>query len=246
MRGDGRYSRAMLTAAAGAERAPSWAGYARYCRLREQGLRHVALQCLDEFLGAAERWSFEERREFAVWISRVLEERETTYDDLTPHPLVARLLRPALAEWSEREPGAALPHRWLGMFFSRYPHARNGESSEEHLRRAIELDPGEQPARIRLIQLELGHLDFGAHHLPDYYIGDPEQDLAFTTEVARLIEGVADPRAQGELRAELAAARHLVEDWIAFRAEGGADFDEWCRVRGRAYEWQRHYFYPDK
>jgi hypothetical protein len=84
----------MLTAAAGAERAPSWAGYARYCRLREQGLRRAALQSLDDFLGAA--------------------------------------------------------------------------------------------------------------------------------------------------------ARQLLEDWIAFRAEGGADFDEWCRVRGRSYEWQRHYFYPAK
>jgi hypothetical protein len=46
------------------------------------------------------------------------------------------------------------------------------------------------------------------------------------------------------MQAELAAARQLVEDWIAFNAEGGADFDEWCRVRGRAYAWQRHYFYP--
>jgi hypothetical protein len=246
MRGDGMYSRAMLTVAAGAERVPSWAGYARYCRLREQGLRRAALRSLEDFLRAAERWSFEERREFAVWISQVLEERETPYYDLTPHPLVARLLRPALLEWCERDPGAALPHRWLGMFFSRYPHAKTGESSQEHLRRAIELDPGEQAARVRLIHHELGHLELAVHHLPDYYIGDPEEDLAFTTEVARLIEGVADARARGELRAEFAAARQLVEDWIAFHAEGGADFDGWCRVRGRAYQWQRHYFYPNK
>lgn len=246
MRGNERYSRVMLTAAAEAERLPSWAEYARYCRLREQGLRREALQSLDGFLRVAERWPFEARREFAVWISRALEARETAHDDLTPHPLIARLLRPALLEWCEQEPLAVLPHRWLGMFFSRYPHAKNGESSHEHLRRAIELDPSEQPARIRLIHQELGHLEFAVHHLPEYYIGDPEDDLAFTTEVARLIDGVADPRAEVELRAELAAARKLVEDWIAFRDEGGADFDEWCRVRGRAYEWQRHYFYPDK
>jgi len=243
MRGGGTYSRAML-AAAGAEEVAAWEGYARYCRLREQGLRRAALHALDDFLCAAERWPFEGRREFAVWISGVLEERETPYDDLTPHPLIARLLRPALLEWSEREPGAALPHRWLGLFFSEYPHAQTGAGSHEHLRRAIELDPGEQPARVRLIHHGLGYLDFAVHHLPASYIGDPEEDLAFTAEVAGLIEGVADPRTRNELGAELAAARQLVEDWIAFRAEGAPDFDEWCRVRGRAYEWQRHYFYP--
>jgi hypothetical protein len=235
----------MLAAAAGAERVPAWEGYARYCRFRERGLRREALRSLDEFLRAAERWTFEERREFAGWLSRPLEARETPYDDLTPHPLIARLLRPTLLEWAEREPGAALPHRWLGMFFSGYPHAMTGLSSQEHLRRAVELDPREQPSRIRLIHHQLGYLEYAVHHLPDYYIGDPEEDLAFTAEVARLIEGVADPRTRSDLRAELGVGRQLVEDWIAFRGEGGADFDEWCRVRGRTYEWQRHYFYPD-
>lgn len=246
MRGSGTYSRAMLKAAAGAERVPAWEGYGCYCRLRERGLRQEALRSLDGLMRAAEQWTFEERREFAAWLSRLLEARETPYDDLTPHPLIARLLRPTLLEWAERDAGAPLPHRWLGMFFSGYPHATSGLGSREHLRRAIELDPREQPARIRLIHHELGYLDYAVHHLPAGYIGDPEADLAFTEEVARLIEGVADPRTASELRAELAAARQLTGDWIAFREGGGADFDEWCRVRGRTYGWQWHYYYPEK
>ncbi|HLL81549.1 MAG TPA: hypothetical protein VK420_02815 [Longimicrobium sp.] len=246
MRGDSTYSRVMLHAAAGAGRMPAWEGYARYCRLRDQGLRREAFRSLDDFLHAAERWAFEERREFAAWLSELLAPRESRHDDLTPHPLIARLLRPTLLEWVEREPGAVLPHRWLGIFFSGYPHAQDGLSSQEHLRRAIELDPGEQPARIRLIHDQLAYLEYAMHHLPDYFIGDPEEDQAFTGEVARLIERVADPRTRSELQAELASARQLVEDWIAFRDEGGADFDEWCRVRGRTYEWQRHYFYPSE
>lgn len=244
MRGEDGYSQVMLNAAADAEGVPAWEGYARYCRLRERGLRGDALRYLGEFLRAAEKWTFEERREFAVWLSRMLEARENRYDDLTPHPLIAKLLRPTLLEWAEREPGDVLPHRWLGMFFSGYPHAKSGWSSREHLRRAIELDPAEQPARIRLIHHQLGSLDFAVHHLPDYYIGDPGEDLAFTTGVAGLIEGVADPGTRSELRAELEGIRQLVEDWVAFHEEGGGDFDEWCRVRGRAYGWQRHYFYP--
>lgn len=208
------------------------------------GAAAEALRCLDDFLRAAERWTFEERREFAAWLSSVLETCGWRSHDLIPHPLIARLLRPTLLEWAERDTGAVLPHRWLGMFFSFHPHAETGLSSQEHLRRAVELDPEEQPARIRLIHYDLGYLEYAVHHLPDYYIGDPGEDLAFTTDVARLIDGVADSRTQSELRAELAAAWQLIEDWIAFCDEGGADFDEWCRARRRAYGWQRHYFYP--
>ena len=85
MRGDGTYSRPMLQTAADAERVPAWEGYARYCRFREQGLRREALRCLDEFLGAAERWGFEERQQFAAWLAGLLEARESQYNDLTPH-----------------------------------------------------------------------------------------------------------------------------------------------------------------
>ena len=40
----------------------------------------------------------------------------------------------------------------------------------------------------------------------------------------------------------LAGARQLLEDWIEFERQGGADFDEWCRLRGRSYRWWTHYY----
>jgi hypothetical protein len=110
-------------------------------------------------------------------------------------------------------------------------------------RRAIELDPADQPARVRLVELLIGGLDYDAHHLPDYYIGDAAADLRDADDASALIEGVSDAEVRARLREELAAARPLLEDWLAFQAERGTDFDAWCKRRGRAYTWRRHYYY---
>lgn len=251
MRGDERErTQALLRMAEEAGRVPAWAEYALYCRARERGLRPRALGHLDAFLRAAVRWPFPERREFAGWLARALENPDWERYDLSPHPLVVRLLRPTLLEWTEREPASPLPHRWLGMFFSAYAYTAAAQApdsplpAERHLRRALELDPGEQPARIHLVRLLLERLYFAAHHLPAVYLGDPGEDLALAAEVARLVEGVAEPGLRSHLRGEAAAARRLVEDWIAFQRTGGGDFDEWCRLHGRTHSWQRHYYFP--
>jgi hypothetical protein len=70
-----------------------------------------------------------------------------------------------------------------------------------------------------------------------------ENDLREGEEAARLIERITDPRDWARLSGELAAARQLLEDWLAFSQECGTDFDEWCRLRGRQYTWRKHYYY---
>ena len=55
-----------------------------------------------------------------------------------------------------------------------------------------------------------------------------------------LIEGITDPCGWDRLSGELAAARQLLEDWLAFSRERGSDFDEWCRLRGCRYTWRKH------
>ena len=166
---------------------------------------------------------------------------------MTPYPLTNRLLRPTLVEWTTRDPRASLPHRWLGIICN-YLGIRAGlieppESVEHHLGRVIELDPTEQPARVRLAELLIGGLEYAAHHLPEAYTGEAENDLREGEEAARLIEGITDPRDRARLSGELAAAQQLLEDWLAFSRGPGADFEEWCRLRGRQYVWTKHYYY---
>jgi len=239
----------MRLIASEADREPAWQAYARYWRERERGLRKQALRNLETFVGTAERWPFEARLSFAAWLCAHLERPDWARFDLTPHPLTTRTLRPTLVEWTTRDPNAPLPHRWLGMFFGYgYQGLRAGmveppDSVEQHLRRAIELDPTEQPARVRLAELLIGGLEYGAHHLPEYYIGEAEHDVGVAEEAAHLIEGITDHGDRVRLRGELAAARQLLEDWLAFSQEPGADFEEWCRLRGRQYVWTKHYYY---
>lgn len=247
MRPNLEYSEAMRLVASGAEREPAWHTYARYCRERGRGLRKQSLRHLEAFVAEAEQWPFGARLSFVAWLCVHLERPGWMRFDLTPYPLTNRLLRPTLVEWANRDPRASLPHRWLGIICS-YLGIRAGlmeppDSVEHHLGRAIELDPTEQPARLRLAELLIGGLEYDAHHLPEAYIGEAENDVREAEEAARLIEGITDPREGARLSGELAAARQLLEDWLAFSQEYGTDFDEWCRLRGRKYTWRKHYYY---
>lgn len=250
MRPNPEYSEAIRLIASEAAREPAWHTYARYCRERERGLRKRALRTLENFVGTAEWWPFGARLSFAAWLCAHLERPGWARFDLTPHPLATRILRPTLVEWTTRDPAAPLPHRWLGMFFGYdyYQGPRAGLAEppgdrKQHLRRAIELDPTEQPARVQLAELLMGDLEYDAHHLPEYYIGEAEHDGGVAKEAAHLIEGLTDPIDRVRLRAEFAAARQLLEDWLAFSRESEADFEEWCRLRGRQYVWTKHYYY---
>jgi len=163
----------MRLIASEAEQEPAWQAYAHYCRERERGLRKQALRSLGAFVATAEWWPFEAGLSFVALLCAHLERPGWARFDLTPHPLTNRILRPTLEEWTTHDPQAPLPHRWLGMFFGySYSGVRAGlveppDSVEQHLRRAIELDPTEQPARVRPAERLIGGLEYDAHHLPE-------------------------------------------------------------------------------
>lgn len=107
----------------------------------------------------------------------------------------------------------------------------------------MELNPGEQPARVRLAEILIAGVRWDTHHLPAYYLGDPARGLADAAEAMRLTGSIRDPQEQARLRTEIRHVQQLVEDWCAFQAEGSRDFDAWCRERGRTYSWVRHFYY---
>lgn len=231
------YQETLATLAAGAGRVESWSHYGTYCELRAAGLRSRALTELDVFLRKTDLWSFEERQSFVLWLCERMSTGADPHSGALPYPLFSRLLRPTLMEWSQVEPKNPRPHRWLGMFLGYgSPNEADEILGEISLRRAIALDPDEQPARVRLARDLLSHLSYSTHDLPEVYLGDPIVDLTKAAEVDRLLEAVRDDQERQALREEADGYRQLAANWTAFLADGGQDFERWCVERGLAFK----------
>lgn len=246
-----RQNECLRNVAGQASRNDAWTDYAQYCCDREGGLRRRAFQHLERFLGRAKSWSFDDRSEFANWLClRIAEFGESDSCGLIPLPLAEQLVVPTLREWAAREATNSLPCRWLGMFFSGvvYPGLRAGLSKSADdafslLREALHRNPNDDVARIRLIEMIIGDAEFSCHHLPDYYIGEPKEDLAALAEAVELLFGVTDPAQNARLQSELDHVSQLIDDWIRCTDAGNSDFNQWCIDRGRTYRWIKAYYY---
>ena len=232
-----------------AARVPEWSHYATYCRDRERGLRRAALEHIDAFLDETATWDEPKRRQFVEWLCVRLEANPDVAHHATPQPMVERLLHPTLRRWTGTHINDPRPHRWLGLLFAGYRfYRRTAENdppvnAKEHLRKAIAIDPREQPSRIRLVELLVDDILWDTHHLPDYYIGEPAITLEAADEALRVTSGVEDPVECDELEYAVSTARQLVQDWIDFREARGVDFVAWCLEYGRSPEWVRHYYF---
>ena len=231
-----------------------WADYAAYCTDRERGLRRPAFQHLDCFLVIAQSWTVDERKEFVNWLCmRLAEFGESDGYGLIPRPLVDQLIFPTLGEWAEVESKDATPCRWLGLFFGgvAYSGMRAGLShgtidAYSHLRAALERDPFEQLARVRVIEMLVGDAEYSCHHLPDYYIGDPAGDSTRLAEASKHLTLVRDREHKNRLQSELDHVAQLIDDWVSFTDSGEPDFNQWCVDRGRTYQWIKSFYYTPK
>jgi hypothetical protein len=136
------------------------------------------------------------------------------------------------------------------MYFSGvvYPVLRMGLSrvavdSYSLLREALRRNPNDDLARISLIEMIVGDAEFSCHHLPHYYIGEPNDDLARIAEAVELLSGVVDPSQNARVRFELDHVSQLIDDWICFTKAGASDFNQWCVNRGRTYRWIKADYY---
>ncbi len=227
----------LATLAVGPVRIESWSHYDTYCQLRAMGLRSWALKELDAFLRKTDLWPFEERQSFVLWLCERMSAGADLRSGALPYPLFSHLLRPTLMEWSQVEPKNPRPHRWLGMFL-RYGSPTEADEilGEISPRRAIALDPDEQPARVRLARDLLSDLEYSVHHLPEIYLGDPVADLAKASEVGRLAGAVRDEQERQALREEVDRYRQLAANWTAFLVDGGQDLERWCVERGLTFK----------
>lgn len=239
-----------------ADAVPEWSEFAAYCRNRESGLRRRAFDHLNHFILVAKQWPYERRKSFVDWLCSCLAAfYESDGYGLAPQPLVTQIIEPTLNEWMTREVLDSTPCRWAGMFFSgvAYGALRAGlgnstNAAIDHLREALRRNSADVVARIRLIELINGDVEFNCHHLPEYYIGNPNDDSVRLNESRLLLADVTPQTEQDRLRTEIEQIETLVNDWMTCQAENEMDFDQWCTSHGRKYRWCGTYYYsvPNK
>lgn len=206
--------------------------FAKYCRFRSQGLRRQSLGVLDAFVRKVLAWPEHEQWQFVDWLWRT-QLRSPSVHQLIPHPLMTRVVLPVLHRWVSAEPNNATPYRWLGFATRDMSHFRN----------AVEIDGSDDIARTAIIEGIVGQIDYSCHHLPEFFIGSPQEMLEIADEAARLVIGLRDAQTATRLDAELKHARQQVVDWLEFQGSGEHDFDEWCARRGHKYERSVTYWY---
>jgi hypothetical protein len=176
-----------------ASQIPDWEDYSSFCGESENGLRELAFATLNRFISKFESWPFPKRRQFVSWLLHAVDGRDGREAAL-PHPLRLSIVEPTLSEWILEEPNCAEPHRWIG--------------GDEHLQRALELDPRDQIARRDLALCILGRI--GTAELPERYIGSPHEDLEGLVYAEELLRGIESDNLRLQLTRIVEEERNLI------------------------------------
>lgn len=212
---------------------PRLADLARYCELREQGLRSEAFAALDRFLVTALTSDAATQRDLVL---RILDAHSRTPEahQFLAHPLQHRLVEPVLTAWSEAEPKAATPVVELALLRGDYPM----------LDRALRIRPTDDRVRTRLVSKLISDLDYATHHLVEgRLIGTTEDAMDTLVEAEQFLRAAAEPAGMQRLADEVAEFRQLLTDWAEYRQNPTGSFPEYCKARGRTYRWWSIVYY---
>ncbi len=193
---------------------PAWKEYANYCFAREKGLRKKAFNHLDNFLDTATKWTLNQKIEFIKFLFPFFETIKDADYGPFPQPLSEKLVKPALEYWCENESKDERPFRWLGIYYR----------SEEHLLKAIELNPNDDISRLQLINWWLYNIYFSIHHLPEGYIGDPVEDLELAEKAMKQIEQLTDSELKDKWKKKLNAQLEFIDNYIEWEKSGHPNF----------------------
>jgi hypothetical protein len=196
--------RSLTEAASCASNFQAWAEYARFCELLDRGVRKEALAHLAVFIRQAATWPFAEKKEFISWLYTFIQGHTDTYL-LIPHPLYEEFVKWTLAEWTEREPINAEPHRWLGK--------------PEHLKEAIRRNPADEIARRRLTETVINWVAYSIHELPYGYLGDVIDDLQMLKELESIIAEISNEEKRSSYRRQVTEMRESINAYLNRKTE---------------------------
>lgn len=214
---------ALLIVGKAALKNADWINYANYCFDREKGLRKQAFQQLDCFLKSTDDWLVEQQRAFLQFLLPFMETvQEADYGPF-PQLLSEKLVKPVLEKWCETEKTDAKPFRWYGTYYR----------SEEYLFKALEIDPADDIAREALLKSWTDSMNYSLHHLPEYYIGDPLEDIQLAEKIKLQIDQLASEAQQQNWVNILEADMELVRNYVEWQASGHKHFEEWGQENKR-------------
>ncbi len=208
---------ALLTVGNSALKNADWTDYAKYCLDREKGLRKEAFKRLEKFLKSTENWSTEKKIEFLKFLFPFFETVEDADYGPFPQPLSDKLVKPTLIEWCETEKSDGNPFRWYGKYYQ----------SEEHLFKALEINPADNLARQTLLNWWTYNIFNSVHHLPDYYIGEPLEDIKLGEKIKKQIQQLTKIKLQEDWTKELEEDLELVRNYIDWKNSEHPDFKKW-------------------
>jgi hypothetical protein len=212
--------------------APHLEGLAEYCKLRGLGLRKEAFSSLDRFLDEASALPEMERRNAVISLLEAHARAPNAHTLLT-WPLMNALIIPTLEGWLKQQEAPAAVH-WLGVL----------QRDAALLRRAIELDQHDLPARRKLIDFALSEVEYATHHLGEgRFIGDTQEAISSLATARSLIATAPFGSKIDDLVVECEQLGSLISDWLSYSKGPDGTFQEWCAARGRSYAFPKAFYY---
>ncbi|MBN7800124.1 hypothetical protein J0A67_04585 [Algoriphagus aestuariicola] len=203
--------------------------------MREKGLRKEAFKSLDKFLKSSKDWSFDMKIEFVRFLFHYFENVEDADYGPFPQPLNVDLVKPALEEWCSTEQKDHNPFRWYGKYYH----------SEKHIFKALEVNPADDLARQILLGWWANRINYSIHHLPEFYIGDPIEDIQLEEKIREQIKQLSSPDLRDYWTKEIDEDSELVKNYFDFKNSGHNDFEKWGKENNKqtGYSLTRSYYY---
>lgn len=212
-----------------------WIEYANYCFDREKGLRKKAFNHLDTFIKDALNWELDQRIEFVSYLFPYFETVQDADYGGFPQPLSEKIIKPTLEEWCILENKDNRPFRWYGKYYR----------SEKYLFKALELEPLDDMARSTIISWWSYQIYYSVHHLPNYYIGNPYEDIQLSNRIKEQINLLVDIELKAQFEKDLNEDLELVLNYIEWKESGHLNFDKWGEENQKStgYGLTRIYYY---
>lgn len=229
---------ALKIVAQAASKNPKYKSYMEYCLDRERGLRKQAFVKLRKFIDSTDTWALNEKINFVKFLVPFFENVEDADYGPFPEMLSDRLVKPVLKKWCNDERVSSEPFRWYGKYYK----------SEEHILKALKLNPKDDLARSVLLKWWTYEIYWSIHHLPDGYIGKPEDDIKLAKKVAVHIDLLVDRDLKLFWNKELEEDLEIVENYIAWKESGHPSLEKWGKenMKTVSYNITRVYYQRSK